>query len=45
MYVNKGPALMAVWFKALPLPVSCLPPLSEVEFHPRNVQKLPVVRG
>ena len=38
-----GPALMAVWSKALThLTVSCLSPQSGFEFYPGHVRKLPV---
>ena len=42
-----GPALMAVWSKALPLTAvaSCLSPLPGFESRPGHVRKLPVTLG
>ena len=40
-----GPALMAVWSKALPLTASCLSPLSGFKSHRRRVKKLPMTLG
>ena len=37
-----GPALMAVWSKALPLAANYLSPLHGFESRPRHVRKLPV---
>ena len=37
-----GPALVAVWSKALPLTASCLSPLPQFKSRPGNVRKLPV---
>ena len=44
-YINGGPALMAMWFKALPLTASCLSPLPRFESHPGQVIRLPVTWG
>ena len=40
-----GPALMAVWSKALPLTASYLSPLPGFESRPERVRKLPVTWG
>ena len=40
-----GPALMAMWYKALPLTASCLPLLSGFKSQPGYVRKLPVTCG
>ena len=42
---NIGPALTAVWSKALPLTASCLSLLSGFESHPGHVRQLPVTWG
>ena len=38
----EGPALTAVWSKALPLTARCLSPLPGFESQPGHVRKLPV---
>ena len=38
----RGPALMAMWSKALPLIASCLSPLSGFESHPGHMRNVPV---
>ena len=40
-----GPALMAVWYKALPLTASCLLPLSGFKSQLEYVRRLPVTCG
>ena len=42
---NLGPAVMAVWSKALSLTASCLPPMYGFIFCLRLVRKLPVTCG